>query len=320
VYKGTNAQGRFGPLVVRNDNAGYARTYNMTTGLIASANTYFVGLEDALGSIDGPVDTAVKMGMHFDDPVTQEYTADEWKKNQNGTFTLGPDGTSPLDLASAYSTVAASGTQCNPTPVTAILDRNGQPAKGPDGKPLDTGDHCTANALAPGVANTLANMMVGVVTGGTGRKAQIPGHTIAGKTGTTQRNKSAAFGGITPDYAVGVMYFDPHGKINVGGEGGGVPASIFHDTMAPILAAEPNHPFPPADPAVVAGTRGRGYVAAPPPAPPTTPTTPGTPATPTPPGPHGTPPGATPPAGPTTAGGRPGRPPRHSGGGGRGGR
>ena len=31
------------------------RRYNMTTGLIASANTYFVGLEDALGSVEGPV-------------------------------------------------------------------------------------------------------------------------------------------------------------------------------------------------------------------------------------------------------------------------
>jgi membrane peptidoglycan carboxypeptidase len=109
------------------------------------------------------------------------------------------------------------------------------------------------------VANTLANMMVGVVTGGTGRRAQIPGHTIAGKTGTTQDNKTAAFGGITPDYAVGVMYFDPHGQIRVGGEGGGVPASIFHDAMAPILGPQPDKPFPPADPAVVAGTKGGGY-------------------------------------------------------------
>jgi membrane peptidoglycan carboxypeptidase len=102
-------------------------------------------------------------------------------------------------------------------------------------------------------------MMVGVVTGGTGRKAQVPGHTIGGKTGTTQENKTAAFGGITPDYAVGVMYFDPHGKIKVGGEGGGVPASIFHDAMAPILANQPDKPFPPVDPAVVAGTKGGGY-------------------------------------------------------------
>jgi membrane peptidoglycan carboxypeptidase len=111
-------------------------------------------------------------------------------------------------------------------------------------------------------------MMVGVVTGGTGRRAAIPGHTIGGKTGTTQDNKSAAFGGITPDYALGVMYFDPRGKILVGGEGGGVPASIFHDAMAPILDNQPDKGFAAADPAVEAGTRGSGYVApAPAPAP-----------------------------------------------------
>jgi membrane peptidoglycan carboxypeptidase len=242
VYK-KNGGTRGAPYTISNDNAGYASTYNMTSGLIASANTYFVGLEDALGSVEAPVKAAVAMGMHFDDPVTQ-HPANFYIDNAIGSFTLGPDATSPLDLASAYSTVAASGTHCDPTPVTAILDRNGKPVTGADGKPLDTGDHCTANALQPGVANTLANMMVGVVTGGTGRRAAVPGHTIAGKTGTTQENKTAAFGGITPDYGVAVMYFDPLGKIKVGGEGGGVPASIFHDAMAPILENQPWWPAP----------------------------------------------------------------------------
>jgi membrane peptidoglycan carboxypeptidase len=198
------------------------------------------------------------MGMHFDDPINQ-HPAEYYIDNQLGSFTLGPDATSPLDLASAYSTVAAGGTHCDPTPVTSILDSTGQPLKGADGKPIDTGDHCKPEALSAGVANTLANMMVGVVTGGTGRRAAIPGHDIAGKTGTTEDNKTAAFGGITPDYAVAVMYFDPLGKVKVGGEGGGVPATIFHDAMAPILGAQPNKPFPPADPAVVAGTKGGGY-------------------------------------------------------------
>jgi membrane peptidoglycan carboxypeptidase len=278
VYKGTDSRGRYGPLVVNNDNAGYAATYNMATGLVASANTYFVGLEDALGSIDPVVDTAVTMGMHFDDPVNQR-TAEWWKENQNGTFTLGPEATSPLDLASAYSTVAASGTQCDPTPVTAVLDRNGKPLEDVDGNVIDTGDKCTPNALTPGVANTLANMMIGVVAGGTGRSAAIPGHDIGGKTGTTQDNKTAAFGGITPNYAVSVMYFDPLGKILVGGHGGGVPAQIFHDAMAPILASQPNTPFPAPDPAVAAGTKGAGY-APPAPSPTPTPTEPAPPAEP----------------------------------------
>ena len=103
--------------------------------------------------------------------------------------------------------------------------------------------------LVPGVANTLANMMVGVVTGGTGRKAQIPGHDIAGKTGTTQDNKTAAFGGITPDYAVGVMYFDPLGKVLVGGDGGGVPAHDLPRRHGP-------DPRRPAEQAVPAGRSG----------------------------------------------------------------
>ena len=311
VYKGYRDK-VYGPLVVSNDDPNYKSTYDMTSGLVASSNTYYVGLEDALGSIDGPVDTAVAMGMHFNGG--NQHSADYYKKHQIGLFTLGPDATSPLDLASAYSTVAASGTRCDPTPVTKILDQNGQPLKNDKGQVIDTGNHCAPNAIAPGVANTLANMMVGVVSpAGTGRKAIIPGHTIGGKTGTTQGNQTAAFGGITPDYAVSVMYFDPKGKLYVGGVGGGLPAQVFHDAMAPILGPQPDHPFPPADPAVEAGTRGPGYVAPAPvaPAPPATPAPgPTTPA----PGPAPAPspaPGRTPPA-PPPANGKPGpKPPPH---------
>ena len=122
------------------------------------------------------------------------------------------------------------------------------------------------------MANTLANMMLGVVNGGTGTRARIPGHDVAGKTGTTQDNATAAFGGITPNYSVAVLYFDPLGNVLVGGHGGGTPAQIFHDAMAPIMGPEANTPFPAADPAVVAGTRGGGYSPPPPPAPAPAPT------------------------------------------------
>ena len=60
--------------------------------------------------------------MHFDNPVTQ-HTADCRSTTRTARSPSGPTATSPLDLASAYSTVAASGTHCDPTPVTAILDR-----------------------------------------------------------------------------------------------------------------------------------------------------------------------------------------------------
>ena len=61
VFK-KNGGTRGAPYVVYNDNPGYAATYNMTSGLIASANTYFVGLEDALGSVGVRCDTAERDG------------------------------------------------------------------------------------------------------------------------------------------------------------------------------------------------------------------------------------------------------------------
>jgi membrane peptidoglycan carboxypeptidase len=207
------------------------------------------------------------MGMHFD--ASNQESAQSMIENQRGPFTLGYNATSPLDLASAYSTIAASGTQCDPTPITAILDVAGKPATKDDGTPLFAGDSCHPNAIPAGVANTLANMMLHVVEDGTGRSAAVPGHDIAGKTGTIQGDNSATFVGITPQYAVSVMYYNPKRQQNVGGHGGGLPARVFHDAMTPILAGQPNTPFPPSDPAIAAGTRGTGYVApAPDPTPP----------------------------------------------------
>jgi membrane peptidoglycan carboxypeptidase len=257
VFKGYR-DGVFGPLQVSNDDPHYKATYDMTSALVASTNTYYVALEDALGSIAPIVQMAETLGVHFNDTPAQ-HSAEKLIQQNSGTFTLGSEAISPLDLANAYATIAASGTRCEPTPLVSIVTYDGKPATKDDGTPLYSGDACTPGALAPGVANTLANMMVGVVSpAGTGRKAQIPGHDIAGKTGTTQDNKNAAFVGMTPDYAASVMYFDPKQNGKVGGVGGGTPGQIWHDAMAPILANEPNHPFPPADPAVMAGNKGAG--------------------------------------------------------------
>ena len=60
---------------------------------------------------------------------------------------------------------------------------------------VDTGTHCTANVLPAGVAHTIAQVLRGDVESdlGTATRADIPGHEIAGKTGTSQNNFSVAF-------------------------------------------------------------------------------------------------------------------------------
>jgi membrane peptidoglycan carboxypeptidase len=248
VYK-KNGGTRGAPYVV--ENAGnYPATLDMRGALVRSSNTYFLALEDALGSVEKPVRMAQAMGLHSIDPV-----ADKIIEGNLGSFTLGPDATSPLDLASAYSTLAANGTQCDPTPVIQILDRDGRPLEDENGEPVVKDDNCTPEAIPPGVATTLNQILIGDVASpeGTGTRAAIPGHDIAGKTGTSQRRFSAAFVGYTPQYAASVMVLDPKVGRDVGGFGGNKPATIWHDAMLPILSGQPKVPFPSADPTVQDG-------------------------------------------------------------------
>jgi membrane peptidoglycan carboxypeptidase len=237
------------------ENAGtYRSTLDLTTALYQSSNTYFLALEDALGTVEEPVRMAERMGLfQFSDPALPQQIIDE----NRGSFTFGAEATSPLALASAYSTLAASGTQCDVVPVTAVLDQHGEPALGADGEPLAIGDRCTPEAVAPGVANTLNQMLRKDVepgySGATGTRAYVPGHQIAGKTGTSQDNDSIAFVGYTPEIAASVMVLNPKEKQNVGGFGGGKAATVWRDAMAPVLEARGSGEFPPADEVVENG-------------------------------------------------------------------
>jgi membrane peptidoglycan carboxypeptidase len=237
VYKNGTA-----PYTVQNATGNYPPTLSLAEALIRSSNTYFVALEDELGSVEGPVRTAQRMGLFSLDPI-----ADEVIKENRASFTLGAEATSPLALASAYSTMAANGTQCDPTPVTGILGRDGKPLTKQDGTPYDTGDHCTPEAIPPAVATTLDQILLGDVDLpiGTGTRAAIPGHSVAGKTGTSQDRFSIAFIGFTPRYTGSVMVLNPKQNQDVGTYGGGFAAQAWHNAMAPIISAEPEVAFPP---------------------------------------------------------------------------
>ncbi|WP_324278114.1 penicillin-binding transpeptidase domain-containing protein [Blastococcus brunescens] len=179
------------------------------------------------------------------------------RRGNFGSFTLGAEATSPLDLANAYATLGAQGTRCTPTPVVQVLDRSGEPLTRDDGQPVVTGDNCAPEAVPVAVANTLSQILVGDVAtpAGTGTRAAIAGHEIAGKTGTSQGRDSVAFVGFMPEYAASVMVFNPKAKQDVGGFGGNMPATIWRNAMAPFLADKPTSPFPPADQALLNGGR-----------------------------------------------------------------
>ena len=101
-------------------------------------------------------------------------------KDWSGTSPLNiPIGhgiaTTPIQIAQLYATIANGGIQTTPHLVTRI---DGQ---GPVGLQQE-------RVMPRRAANTLAGMLEGVVSDqGTGSAAQIPGYSVAGKTGTTKK-------------------------------------------------------------------------------------------------------------------------------------
>jgi membrane peptidoglycan carboxypeptidase len=93
-------------------------------------------------------------------------------------------------------------------------------------------------------ARTLTWMMTKVVEQGTGTRARIDGWPIAAKTGTTQGSRDAWFIGFTGDYVTGVwMGYDDNRRLT-GVTGGGLPATIWRETMVRVLAGQTPTPLP----------------------------------------------------------------------------
>ena len=85
-----------------------------------------------------------------------------------GPFTLGVAATTPLDLASAYATVAAEGTCCAPLPVVSITDS----AAGRSTPPSPTADRCSTPTWrgrppTPPAARSVTQSMYGRCDGAT---------------------------------------------------------------------------------------------------------------------------------------------------------
>jgi len=252
------------PYVV--NNAGkYGANLPLWKALYQSENTYFVGLEDHIGSMDPIVDTAMAMGLWAPGDTK---IADEVKSQQQASFTLGPGSANPLRLAVAYATTANRGTKCEPVPVTAVLGPNGQPLVNPKTKKayFTAGTNCTPNAIPSGVADTINNILLkDVMPGNSGQTAARAytgdGRQIAGKSGTAQGNASYAFVGFTPQVVGAVLAYNPDNNDPLpapgGGEegfGGGYPAVMWRLAMQQILQSYPKVSFPAPDPAVEAGT------------------------------------------------------------------
>ncbi|MGH2972007.1 MAG: transglycosylase domain-containing protein [Gaiellaceae bacterium] len=110
---------------------------------------------------------------------------------------LGVEPVSVVEMARAYATFANGGVRVDGT-VFGDEPRVVTEIKSDANKVVYANVPKGVTTLSPGVDDTLTQLLEGVVTGGTGTAAQLPGRVVAGKTGTTENYGDAWFCGYTP--------------------------------------------------------------------------------------------------------------------------
>lgn len=178
------------------------------------------------------------------------------------SIALGGVEVSVLDMASAYATLANSGTVVEPTTIEEI--------RLPDGETIAPDQQRVHGVVAPGNAYLLTRVMEQVIERGTGTAADI-GRPAAGKTGTTNDYADAWFVGYTPDLVTAVWVGYPQGLIpmtSVHGirvSGGTFPAQIWQRFMYEAHVGKPISVFepPPGELVTVEIDPGTGLLAAP---------------------------------------------------------
>jgi penicillin-binding protein 1A len=114
----------------------------------------------------------------------------------NLTLALGSSGVTLIDLTAAYSVFPNKGELISPYGILEVLDQNERVVwrVKPQKKVV----------MSQAGASIITDMLKGVIKEGTGRKALILKHPVAGKTGTTDGSRDALFIGFSPSISTGV--------------------------------------------------------------------------------------------------------------------
>ena len=194
----------------------YGGSMNLVSATLKSDNTVYAQLDADLGP-EAVRDTAYDMGI--------KTKLDAYPAEGLGGLTIG---VSPLEMASAYATIASGGWRSKPIAITRVTF--------PDGRTEYLGKPKRVKAFEDGVTYEATKILQKNIQGGTGTAANI-GCPAAGKTGTVDDFTDAWFAGFTPHLSTTVWIGYPNAKVpmtNVHGiqvNGGSFPARIWHDYM-----------------------------------------------------------------------------------------
>jgi membrane peptidoglycan carboxypeptidase len=184
-----------------------AGVVNMWSGLGRSINTYFVPLQERIGT-EKVVDVAQRLGLvfHNQSDIDLAKNAHEW-----GAFTLGVTAQTPLEMANAYATLAADGKYCKPIPLLELRDATGKKLEGAEPECKQVVDPDVARGAVDAGRCPLGDQSAyGKCTTGTASGIRgIVKHPVFGKTGTTDDEKSATLIVSTKSLTMAGFYTDP---------------------------------------------------------------------------------------------------------------
>ena len=221
---------------VTNYEDAYLGSADLATATIVSDNSVYAQLTRLVGPAN-VARTARQMGVTRElDPIF--------------AIGLGADPVSPLEMARAFSTFANEGRRVDgrvfgnrPRAIARVRDSQGKMVD--DNRPVNRA------VLSRDHAALLTSILEEAIRSGTGRRAQLPDRTAAGKTGTTENYGDAWFVGYTPQLATAVwvgypnklvpMLTEYHGDAVAGGT---FPAHIWRVFTQLALADTEPESFP----------------------------------------------------------------------------
>ncbi len=203
-----------------NYSGGYSGSVTLLTAITHSINIIPVKLSIALGDGNAKlgrakiIQTARNFGIYTPLPDTP-------------SLPIGADEVNVLEHAVAYATFPNLGKAVPPHAALEVRTGAGELVWR-----FDRDGKRPEQVISPQVALDMITMMNSVVENGTGKRAQLDGIKVAGKTGTTNGYRDAWFVGYTGNLTGAVWMGNDDYAPTKRMTGGTIPALIWHDIMA----------------------------------------------------------------------------------------
>ncbi len=198
---------------------------NLVEATIRSDNSVYIQLALDLGP-DKVADTAVDMG------IRREHVKGYPAESLGGL----EEGVSPLEMATAYATIASGGSRPRPTAITKVEFAGRPKVKLPRRWRVKR-----TKVFEDGMTYEATKILQQNIQRGTGGRAAT-GCPAAGKTGTTDLNTDAWFAGFTPRLSTAVWVGYPNDRTQMNGlfyggnvDGGTFPAAIWGAYMKSVI-------------------------------------------------------------------------------------